>query len=515
MSWRVIAWPVARSSGLSVGAFGSSSLEKFAMEYPRARDISDAMALSLSSDREKLLNVLVIDNLTDHAVSKTDEFERFLNSRTGVPCMVLVVGRRRWSFSRFRANVLSNRRVTKGLSLSRIKYALTVSGFQNFELFDAVPHAVMPEEFRSAKLPFGDQVKISDRLRVIFDTATRRRLRGRDYILIAGRDCAPFTVLRLAVQQISKVRKPSFAIDRFSIRDRGKSVFSGRLLCSGQEVILKVVEDEGAAEAATRTTRFTKQLEALDCLDEKWRALIPESLAVVQQDDMTVFVEQQLPGILGWQLTDRRLKVRRLINSAMQFSLALGVSTEQRITIDNDVFNDLIGNDLKTLRGLPKTAILTKDIIDSISVFLQSHLVRRKYSVVWGHGDFGLGNILCEKKTGCITGIIDWDTYSTREFPVIDTLNLLIQQRTTRQLMPRLMNLVESKSAGAILLTTHLKQCLEHFEMVSEDYRFYLGIGVLRSIARDQRYTGLALSDDQCNAIRYSASLLEDSIRAT
>jgi len=59
-----------------------------------------------------------------------------------------------------------------------------------------------------------------------------------------------------------------------------------------------------------------------------------------------------------------------------------------------------------------------------LSYYLKKSLLNKNIPMVFKKGDFSANNILVNKEMN-ITGIIDWDEYKTKFFPMIDLINLL------------------------------------------------------------------------------------------
>ena len=66
---------------------------------------------------------------------------------------------------------------------------------------------------------------------------------------------------------------------------------------------------------------------------------------------------------------------------------------------------------------------------DRVAAYLQEGLIRSAVTAVHGHGDFWLGNVICERPQGPVRGVIDWKQSDSQAPPLEDVLHLLFHRK--------------------------------------------------------------------------------------
>ena len=124
-----------------------------------------------------------------------------------------------------------------------------------------------------------------------------------------------------------------------------------------------------------------------------------------------------------------------------------------------------------------------------IHKYLLEQLSDKEVFVAVSHGDFGYGNVLCENKTGNLSGVFDWDTSRDVELPGVDFFNLLIQKYRAHSRMDEsytaALHWLESEETLPTKIRTQL---YERFDISSKNLKLYSIISVLHLMGRDFQF---------------------------
>lgn len=250
-----------------------------------------------------------------------------------------------------------------------------------------------------------------------------------DSLFIASRDAVdPVASLIRALTEpltTSERWQGPVRLERFGLRQRGASVFV--LLGTSGGIVARVALSTRVAARVRRNDDFTSRVHALPSFAPRLKSLVPRTLGRFEREGAVVFVEPLLSGVLAWKLAPGGGAAQRTKREAIEFIDALGRCTGALTEIDEATFQRLIGADLDAVRGAFPTLSGARGAINRIREHLRSRLVGAKAEIVWGHGDFGFGNLLADAVTGELQGVIDWDTHVVAELAGVDQANLLLQ----------------------------------------------------------------------------------------
>lgn len=135
------------------------------------------------------------------------------------------------------------------------------------------------------------------------------------------------------------------------------------------------------------------------------------------------FAISEMPGIT----VDRRVPhLDRLTCHAVDFLIKFNQITARETVIDEDIYVNLVGGIIdQVMSNYPSL----RDIMIRIERLLRAALIDRPLLVVWFHGDYKLENLLIDKGTLEISGIIDWEQSRRHGLPWLDILYLLTYNR--------------------------------------------------------------------------------------
>lgn len=135
------------------------------------------------------------------------------------------------------------------------------------------------------------------------------------------------------------------------------------------------------------------------------------------------FALSEMPGIT----VDRRVPhLDRLTRHAVDFLIKFNQITAREAVIDENIYVDLVGGIIdQVVSNYPSI----QDIMGRIEHLLRTALIGKHLLVVWFHGDYKLENLLIDKNTLEISGIIDWELSRRHGLPWLDMFYLLTYNR--------------------------------------------------------------------------------------
>ncbi len=152
---------------------------------------------------------------------------------------------------------------------------------------------------------------------------------------------------------------------------------------------------------------------------------IPRVLVSGRVRERFYSVETCLPGAPAADVLRSGQDVTRVTRAATLFLIDLHVASRQDVVVDQTLWDDrfspiieqvglLLGNH-GGARGYSKVAS-----------YLQRELMNQALPLVFAHGNFWIGNVLCDPD-GNLTGVIDWDGATERGLPGVDLLYFLVR----------------------------------------------------------------------------------------
>jgi hypothetical protein len=280
-------------------------------------------------------------------------------------------------------------------------------------------------------------------------------------------------------------------LERFDMRDRGALMFMLSDSAKNRRVVARVAVSGGVNSVIARNTSFTDSIHSLPRLDARIMGLVPKTIAAFEYRDGFVYVENRIRGVLVWKVSgDSRIE-RRAYTESFDFINAFNIATATEKIVDSDLFDEMIGHDLDSIEAAMDEYEGIGVIVRHIGSHLRRHFMHRSVATVWGHGDFGYGNILCDPASGEIHGVIDWDTHVQNELPGVDFCNLVLQKTSVdyngdvAKTMEALSRAIEHSGALDVTLPEYGNG---HFHITTLDYEVCLCLAGLRMIKRSIPY---------------------------
>jgi aminoglycoside phosphotransferase (APT) family kinase protein len=222
---------------------------------------------------------------------------------------------------------------------------------------------------------------------------------------------------------------PGWHIERLSARSRGALVLIAGDR-DGDGHILRVATSSRVAERLGRNAACTASLHANAGLPARWRDVVPRGYGGFEIRGSWCYVERRVPGVLAWKLPPNGAAAARAGVEAKEFLVALGAATGRVGALTDRHFDSIIGAAIGELARRWEDEPDAARIVGRILERLRAALLGKHVRTVLGHGDFGFGNLLVDRATGELRGVIDWDTSIPEELEDVDWANLRIQLGT-------------------------------------------------------------------------------------
>lgn len=411
----------------------------------------------------------------------------------------------------------------KGLSSRGYIKALKYAGFNKIHTFLVFPTLRSPDEY--IDIGFGE-VELPSYVSFVhkaFRWLGVYKYLHTDYLYIASADSVSKfdTFVAHTNKNMSGYVIPSqqLRLQRFDLRNRGALILMLSDSKKKHRFVIRVAVSDTVNAVIARNKSFTDKIHSLAASAPAIVSLVPKTVMTFEYRNCPVYVEMRMPGILVWKQS-RNCKVEKTAyKESFEFIYNFNSSTKQEMTVETKIFHDIIGNDLKRFRPAFREFSDIDTVILSIESQLARYFIGRKIFLVWGHGDYGYGNILCERATGHLRGVIDWDTHVQTELPAVDFCNLLLQKASTEfdgkisQTMKKLQRMVQHSGKLDTTLAGYGK---DDFNLSVTDLQLYLCIAALRFIKRSLPYSGEfnMKKDDYMNVLRAADYTIQETLAA-
>lgn len=280
-------------------------------------------------------------------------------------------------------------------------------------------------------------------------------------------------------------------LERFDMRDRGALMLMLSDSAKKHRVVARVTVSDLVNSVVSKNASFTDRIHSLVTLNARIIDLVPKTIATFEYRSCFVYVENRIPGVLVWKVSGNRRIEKRAYAESFEFINAFNIATATEKTVDSDLFDELIGHDLSSIKSAMGGLKGIDVIVKNIELRLRQYFTGRQVSTVWGHGDFGYGNILCDPSSGNIQGVIDWDTHVLNELPGVDFCNLVLQKSSrdfdgdVAKALEEMSRTIERSGVLDITLPQYGKGV---FHFTAQDYEICLCLAGIRMIKRSIPY---------------------------
>lgn len=312
--------------------------------------------------------------------------------------------------------------------LRRLKSRTKRAGFQDFRLYpfmvenDRVSEVIPPSGYRSNK----NSLAASERLKQIILGKTGARYLAPAYGLVCAKDCRLALPLQdfidgLVAQKIlhrGANSEPGF--QRY-LSLPGKAIITfGEAADSPGNVIVVIPKVARVLAWRRKEIGIVNELRALS---PYLAARLPRLYTECSAGGTPCFAISEIPGMT----VDRGgHHLERLTQNAVDFLIRFNQITAREIVIDNDIFEKLFGAITSQVAATYPDA---RPAMERIEAHLHRVVHGRNMATVWLHGDYKLENLIFDKKTLEINGIIDWEHSRRNNLPWLDLMYLLLYNR--------------------------------------------------------------------------------------
>ena len=137
----------------------------------------------------------------------------------------------------------------------------------------------------------------------------------------------------------------------------------------------------------------------------------------------TYFALSEIPGIT----IDRRVpRLDQLTHNAVEFLIRFNQITARTTALSPEAYSGLMA---PLIRQVAEIYPETRERMDRIELHLRAAVTGKSIVRVWLHGDYKLENLIFDRDTLEITGIIDWEQSRREGLPWLDLLYLLAYNR--------------------------------------------------------------------------------------
>jgi hypothetical protein len=206
----------------------------------------------------------------------------------------------------------------------------------------------------------------------------------------------------------------------------GKVILSVGQACTpyGEKIIVLPLN----AHVAARRRHEAIMLQTLACTGVQLASMIPTFYGEGCVHRQQYFVQSELPGVSVdvdgpwlYEITQR----------AAQLLCTFHAETARSQIIDDAVFTRLFSHPLQCC--IDKLGATIKDSVGPIEAILREQVCGRRMPGVWTHGDYKIENVLIDRHTLAIRGVIDWDLSQPEGLPLLDLLYLIAYNRVIRE----------------------------------------------------------------------------------
>ena len=219
-------------------------------------------------------------------------------------------------------------------------------------------------------------------------------------------------------------------LSSISMRSRGALI----LACHGSNasMIARIALSPDVQARVRRNADCTQFLHRLESLPASIRDKIPSPYGHFVVGDAQVFVEQKLEGTEVWRISKGSRQAERAVREALEFIELFSEKSSEPQLVDQTTFKGLFDVATEILPERLVRAGAGTVHLDRLVHSLARHLLGRFSRIGVAHGDYHLGNVLADPRSGELLGVVDWDTYIPIEISGVDRAHFLIAEGAWR-----------------------------------------------------------------------------------
>lgn len=313
-------------------------------------------------------------------------------------------------------------------SLRRLKRLARHAGFRNLHVYPClvengrVVEVIAPSGYQSTK----NSLAVSEQFKQIVLGKTAARYLAPAYGLVCAKDrdldrpLLNFIKDLTSRKILSRPREDDPGFRRY-LSLPGKAIVTLGKAADGDENVIVVIPKVARVLAWRR--KEIGIVNEVRALSPFLAARLPRLYTECSADGETYFSISEIPGMT----VDRRMRhLEQLTRNAVDFLIRFNRITAREIIVDDMAFENLFST---IVRQVIATYPETRSIMERIEVHLRRAVHGRNMVTVWLHGDYKMENLIFDKKTLEINGIIDWEHSRRNNLPWLDLLYLVTYNR--------------------------------------------------------------------------------------
>jgi hypothetical protein len=186
------------------------------------------------------------------------------------------------------------------------------------------------------------------------------------------------------------------------------------------DVIAVLVRDP---QSLARREREAGILRLLEGSNSAFSNLFPKLLRIMQIDGTHCFVLTSLPGAT---LDQNVSELEAVTDAAFQFLVSFHKETVQSTFMDSCVFDSLFAALFESARQRNPLQVQELSTLEGL---VRDRAIGELLPNVWMHGDFKVENVMYNRKTLALSGVIDWELSRCPGLPLLDLHYLHIYNR--------------------------------------------------------------------------------------
>lgn len=503
---------------LIIGRYYEALLKDIENYFRTVHFIANITELQHLNNKDKY-DLICLDCYTDWGNVNMAEQIGAAKAEINTSGSLVIAAKHRFSIN----SVLTKTRHKLQFTLRGYVKTLRHAGFNNIQAFLVLPTLRSPEEYIETEL---GEVQLPSYVSFVYKVLHWfgvYKYVHTDYLYIASTE--PISKLDIFVAHTNKkmsdqiISQNQLLLERFDLRNRGALILMLADSRKKYRFVIRVAVSSTVNAVISRNKAFTDEIHSLPALAPHITNLIPKTVATFEYRDCPVYIETRMPGILAWKQSRNYTIEKVTYKEAYNFIYNFNNATKQEMVVEANIFSAIIGNDLTQFKLAFSEPYDIAAVIFNIETRMSVYFAGRKLYIVWGHGDFGYGNILCDCTSGHIRGVIDWDTHVQKELPGVDFCNLLLQKISAEfngKIAPALKKLQEMIQHNGKLDSAIAGYCKKDFNLNAIDLRLYACIAALRFIKRSLPYSSEfeMKKDDYVAILRVVNSTLEEMLEA-
>lgn len=196
------------------------------------------------------------------------------------------------------------------------------------------------------------------------------------------------------------------------------------------------------------------------CLDIETKQLIPKPVYQGSLNGNGIFIETFIDGINAKSSVKFDNKTKILLKNGSKILCKLGSFSALEKKIDHALYTKKIKIIIDKIKQLD-TKNKYRHIFEMIDYDLRKIFIDQLFPFMWSHGDFRVSNIILNKETFNIVGIIDWNPFEKDGLPLLDLLSFIDSIYLHRN----------KYHLGKVIVEVFLSNNLMYYEMnIIEDY---------------------------------------------